>query len=75
MNIAAQIKDLRISKGITQKELAQQTGIALQSIIYYENDRWELNSKAMAAQERYFKVSGEYLQWEPDEPSDRKSVV
>lgn len=39
MNIAAQIKDLRISKGITQKELAQQTGIALQSIIYYENDR------------------------------------
>lgn len=23
----------------------------------------------MAAQERYFKVSGEYLQWEPDEPS------
>ena len=23
----------------------------------------------MAAQERYFKVSGEYLRWEPDEPS------
>ncbi|NBI18247.1 XRE family transcriptional regulator, partial [Neglecta sp. X4] len=61
MNIAAQIKNLRLSKGITQKELAEQTGIALQSIINYENGRREPNSKAMAALERYFGVSGEFL--------------
>lgn len=67
MNIAAQIKNLRLSKGITQKELAEQTGIALQSIINYENGRREPNSKAMAALERYFKVSGEFLRGETDE--------
>lgn len=61
MNIAAQIKNLRLSKGITQKELAEQTGIALQSIINYENGRREPNSKAMAALEQYFGVSGEFL--------------
>ncbi len=67
MNIAAQIKNLRLSKGITQRELAEQTGIALQSIINYENGRREPNSKAMAALERYFKVSGEFLRGETDE--------
>ncbi len=67
MNIAAQIKNLRLSKGITQKELAEQTGIALQSIINYENGRREPNSKAMAALERYFGVSGEFLRGETDE--------
>ena len=61
MNIAAQVKNLRLSKGITQKELAEQTGIALQSIINYENGRREPNSKAMAALEQYFGVSGEFL--------------
>ena len=67
MNIATQIKNLRLSKGITQKELAEQTGIALQSIINYENGRREPNSKAMAALERYFGVSGEFLRGETDE--------
>lgn len=66
MNIAAQIKDLRLSKGITQKELAEQTGISLRSIINYENGRREPNSKAMVALERYFGVSGEYLRGEVD---------
>lgn len=66
MNIAAQIKDLRLSKGITQRELAEQTGISLRSIINYENGRREPNSKAMVALERYFGVSGEYLRGEVD---------
>lgn len=67
MNIAEQIKDLRLSKGITQKELAEQTGISLQSIINYENGRREPNSKAMVALERYFGVSGEYLRGENED--------
>lgn len=74
MNIAAQIKDLRISKGITQKELAQQTGIALQSIINYENGRREPNSKAMAALERYFGVSGEFLRGETDRDAYMENI-
>lgn len=61
MNIAGRLKELRVSAGVTQKELATSTGIALQSIINYENGRREPNSKAMVALERYFNVTGEYL--------------
>lgn len=68
MNIAGRLKELRVSAGITQKELAAHTGIALQSIINYENGRREPNSKAMAVLERYFNVTGEYLR---GESSDR----
>lgn len=67
MNIAVRLKELRISAGITQKELATSTGIALQSIINYENGRREPNSKAMVALERYFNVTGEYLRGESSE--------
>lgn len=67
MNIAVRLKELRVSAGITQKELATSTGIALQSIINYENGRREPNSKAMVALERYFNVTGEYLRWESSE--------
>ena len=52
MNIAVRLKELRVSAGITQKELATSTGIALQSIINYENGRREPNSKAMVARSR-----------------------
>ena len=67
MNIAVRLKELRISAGITQKELATSTGIALQSIINYENGRREPNSEAMVALERYFNVTGEYLRGESSE--------
>ena len=67
MDIAGRLKELRIAAGVTQKELASSTGIALQSIINYENGRREPNSKAMAALERYFNVSGEYLRGETDQ--------
>ena len=67
MNIAVRLKELRVSAGITQKELATSTGIALQSIINYENGRREPNSKAMVALERYFNVTGEYLRGESSE--------
>lgn len=66
MNIAERLKELRIAAGVTQKELASSTGIALQSIINYENGRREPNSKAMVALERYFNVSGEFLRGEVD---------
>ena len=57
--IACRIKALRSERGITQKQLAAETGIGYGSIVDYENSRREPNSKAMAALEKYFKVSGE----------------
>ncbi len=65
--IACRIKALRSERGITQKQLAAETGIGYGSIVDYENSRREPNSKAMAALEKYFKVSGEYLRGESDE--------
>lgn len=62
--LAKQLKDLRVMKGITQRQLALETGISYASIVDYENGRREPNSKAMAALERYFKVSGEFLRGE-----------
>lgn len=58
------IKELRTEKGITQRQLALEIGVSYGSIVDYENGRREPNSKAMAALERYFKVSGEYLRGE-----------
>lgn len=61
MSIADRLKELRKSKNITQKELSENTGISLQSIVNYEIGRREPNSRAMAALERYFGVDGNYL--------------
>lgn len=55
------LKNLRLEKKITQRELAQITGLSISSIISYENGLREPNSKAMAALERYFDVSGDFL--------------
>lgn len=66
-SLASRIKTLRAEKGVTQKQLADATGIAYGTIIGYENGKREPNSKAMAALEDYFGVSGAYLRGESDQ--------
>ena len=51
--MATILKNLRLEKKITQRELARITGLSISSIISYENGLREPNSKAMAALERY----------------------
>jgi len=65
--ISIRLKELRKEKKITQKELSQLTGISLKSIINYENKVREPNSKAMAALESFFNVSGAFLRGETDQ--------
>lgn len=60
------IQDLRKAEGLTQDQLAQKIGVSMAAIRNYENGLREPNSKAMAALERYFRVSGEYLRGEID---------
>ena len=67
MAIGDRLRNLRKEKNITQKELAQKIGTSLQAVINYENNRREPNSKAMAALEDYFGVSGAYLRGESDQ--------
>lgn len=71
-NIALRIKQLRKEQGWTQKELSDITGISLKSIINYENAVHEPNSKAMAALEKVFSVSGSYLR---GDSNNKKSDV
>lgn len=61
MYLGGRLKELRQKANITQKELAEKTNISLRSIINYENNLREPNSRAMAALERYFGVTGDYL--------------
>jgi len=65
--LSQRLKKLRQDKGITQRQLALESGVGYGSIVDYENGRREPNSKAMAALERYFNVSGEYLRGETDQ--------
>ncbi len=65
--LSQRLKKLRQDKGITQRQLALESGVGYGSIVDYENGRREPNSKAMAALERYFNVSGEYLRGESDQ--------
>ena len=54
------IQELRKDAGLTQEQLAQRIGVSMAAVRNYENGLREPNSKAMAALERFFKVSGEY---------------
>ncbi len=67
MNIGERIQMLRKERNLTQKSLAEKTGIPVRTIINYENSSREPNAKNMAALERYFNVSGEYLRGETDQ--------
>lgn len=65
--MAQRIRELRKAKGLTQAQLAAETDLKETAIRSYENGLREPNSKAMAALERYFNVSGEYLRGESDQ--------
>ena len=64
--ISKRLKQLRKENSLTQKDLADKTGLSLSTIIGYENKKREPNSKAMAALENYFNVSGSYLRGETE---------
>ena len=64
--LAQRLKELRAERGITQKELAEHTGLSCGTIIGYENSKREPNSRAMAQLEKYFNVSAAYLLGETD---------
>ncbi len=63
-SMARRIKELRKSRNVTQRQLADDTGLSIATIKSYETGLREPNSKAMAALEKYFRVSGEYLRGE-----------
>lgn len=61
MSIADILKKLRKQYNITQKQLAEKTGITLRTIINYENGLRQPNAESLAALERFFQVSADEL--------------
>lgn len=56
--LAQNIQTLRQGKGWTQKQLAHEAGMPLQTIINYENSLREPEGKALVALEQVFGVTG-----------------
>ena len=59
--LAQNIQTLRQGKGWTQKQLAHEAGMPLQTIINYENSLREPEGKALVALEQVFGVTGAQL--------------
>ena len=57
MSLGETLKALRCGRGMTQRDLSVETGIPLQSLINYENDRREPSFRAVLALEQYFGIT------------------
>ena len=58
---ADRIKELRIEKGLTQRTLAEQTGLSQSAIKHWENDDRVPNAEAVVILAKFFDVSADYL--------------
>lgn len=74
-NIGNVLRSLRKNKNLTQQELADITQLSFAAIKSYESGAREPNSKAMAALEKYFGVTGAYLRGEEDSSAQQISFA
>lgn len=58
---AERLKELREEKGLTQKELSLQTGLAQSSIAHWENNQRIPNIEVAMKFAIFFKVSVDYI--------------
>jgi len=55
------LKDLRVKKGLTQKQMAEFLNITSNAYQNYEYDKREMNIKSLTALADYFDTSIDYL--------------
>jgi len=60
------LKELRIEKGISQAQLAKDTGLSQSAIAYWETGQRIPNAQAVIILAKYFNVSTDYLLGEID---------
>ncbi len=58
---AERLKELRVSRGLTQTELAKATNLSQSGIALWEAGQRIPNAEAVAILARYFEVSSDYL--------------
>lgn len=55
------IRELRIEKGLTQTQLAEQLGLTQKSVSKYELEQLDLSTELVVKISRFFDVSADYL--------------
>lgn len=60
------LKELRSQKGLSQAQLAKETGLSQSAIAYWETGKRIPNAQAIIILSRYFEVSTDYLLGEED---------
>lgn len=60
-NFGERLKELRLEKGLTQKQLANEIGNAQSAIVYWETNKQEPTISALKKLCKYFGVSADYL--------------
>lgn len=63
------LKELRLKKASTQKEMAEYLGISANAYQNYEYDKREMNIKSLTLLADYFDVSIDYLIGRSDDPT------
>ena len=62
LSIQEKLKDLRIEKGLSLQELAEQTGISRASLGNYETDDYkEITHKAIVSLTNFYGITSDYL--------------
>ena len=62
------LKQLRLEKRVTQREIADYLGIATNAYQNYEYDKRDMNIKSLTTLADYFDVSIDYLTGRSDNP-------
>ena len=59
--LAERLKELRLEKGLTQKQLAQNTGLSKSAIDFWEREQRVPNANAIIVLAKFFSVTSDYL--------------
>ena len=60
-DFAERLKELRLEKGLTQKQLAQNTGLSKSAIDFWEREQRVPNANAIIVLAKFFSVASDYL--------------
>ena len=61
IKFAERLKELRIEKDLSQRDLSKATGISQNAIAFWENEKRVPNANAVATLALFFNVSTDYL--------------
>lgn len=64
------LREIRESRGLTQKDLADRVGMSDQQIYRYESDKTDATGEALTKLSKALEVSADYLLGLVDEPND-----